>query len=202
MSSTPSPEASTTPSPTESSAPAPTGAEALLLNAEEMPGLNEVTVWTEESTEEQGLEADGSTAVGVCQKTPLHDIGATKAVKRTFTTEGGSATQVVATLADAKSVMQTSEVLRSWHKRCADQIEAAAKDVGPLEKIKVPAGTAEAYVVHYGAQGAELHTWESVAINTSGNFISLTVIANETQDYNYAETPAVQAAKAVAAKVS
>jgi lysyl-tRNA synthetase class I len=175
----------------------------MLLTTAEMPGLNERTTWTEESTEEQGLQADGSDPVGACQLTPLHDIGATEAVQRTFTAQEGdaTATQVIATLADAKSLRQTHEVLRSWHDKCEETIEAAVTEVGPLEEVPVENGEGEAYVMHYGEQGATTHTWESVAINVSGDLISLVVITSRAQDYDYEQTPAEQATVAVGAKL-
>ncbi|NYG58531.1 hypothetical protein BJ980_001454 [Nocardioides daedukensis] len=199
-----SPTASESPSqsPTASESATASGPEGMLLTAEEMPGLSDATTWTEESTEPQGLEADGSSAVGACQLTPLHDIGATEAIQRTFSgPEGATATQVIATLADDKSVRQTHQVLVSWHDKCESTIEGSS--VTELEEVTVPTGTAESYVVSYGSD-AEASTWESVAINVSGTHISLVVIENQGMDYNYEKdkTPAVLAAKAVADKLS
>src|SRR3546814_113483 len=179
---TPSESPSASQSPTASESTTASGPEGMLLTAEEMPGVSDATTWTQESTEPQGLEADGSSAVGACQLTPLHDIGATEAIQRTFSgPEGATATQVIATLADDKSVRQTHQVLVSWHDKCESTIEGPST-VTELEEVTVPTGTAESYVVSYGSDAS---TWESVAINVSGTHISLVVIKNQGMDYNY-----------------
>lgn len=201
---------STTPQEVTSAPPSPTGSDPtgsasdspvddLFLTAEEMPGLNDATAWTEEGTEpEQG------SVFGDCARFTLVDSGAEDAWIRVFTAEGQQkAAQLIATFADAKSAWRAEQTLRGWHRDCAEQIDAEVTKVNPIQPVKVASGKAFTYLVQYGKKGAEVHHFNGVAVNRNGKRLSVVLINNEGQDYNYASgrEPAQRAARAVAEKL-
>jgi hypothetical protein len=165
-----------------SSAPADLGLEARLLTADQMPGVNDETTWTVDSS---GPE-DGTT-LGGCQRFDFVSLGASEAVTRTFSSNQDTVTagQVVAKFADAKSAWRAHQVLKKWRATCADQIEAAEVEVGDLRTLSVSAGHADAYVVRYGDAGAEDQHWAGTGISRRGPLLSLVHIELVGQDYNY-----------------
>ena len=176
-----------------SSEPADEGLEGRLLTADELPGVNDQTVWKVEAT---GPE-DGATT-GTCQRFDLVSVGADEAVRRTFTSNQDTveAEQVVAEFADAKSAWRAHQVLKTWRAKCADQIKADQVDVGDLRTLKVSEGFADSYVVRYGDAGAESQHWDGTGISRRGAFLSLVEIDQVGQDYLYpaGEDPASLAA--------
>jgi len=167
---------------TSSSTPADPGLESRLLTADEMPGVNDETTWTVDST---GPE-DGTT-LGECQRFDFVSLGATEAVARTFSSnqETVAAGQVVAKFADAKSAWRAHQVLKKWRATCADQIEAGDVEVGDLRTLSVSAGQADAYLVRYGDTGAEAQHWAGTGISRRGPLLSLVHVELVGQDYNY-----------------
>ena len=176
-----------------SSEPADEGLEGRLLTADELPGVNDQTVWKVGAT---GPE-DGATT-GTCQRFDLVSVGANEAVRRTFTSNQDTvaAEQVVAEFADAKSAWRAHQVLKTWRAKCADQIKADQVDVGDLRSLKVSEGFADSYVVRYGDAGAESQHWDGTGISRRGAFLSLVEIDQVGQDYIYpaGEDPASLAA--------
>ena len=176
-----------------SSEPAAEGLEGRLLTADELPGVNDQTVWKVGAT---GPE-DGATT-GTCQRFDLVSVGANEAVRRTFTSDQDSvaAEQVVAEFADAKSAWRAHQVLKTWRAKCADQIKADQVDVGDLRSLKVSEGFADSYVVRYGDAGAESQHWDGTGTSRRGAFLSLVEINQVGQDYIYpaGEDPASLAA--------
>ena len=178
-------EAPTAPEATEttsSPAPADQVLETRLLTADELAGANDATVWKVASS---GPE-DGETT-GTCQRFDLVSVGANEAVRRTFSSNQDTveAEQVVAEFADAKSAWRAHQVLKKWRDTCAEQVDAADVNVGPLQSLKVDAGFADSYVVRYGDAGAEEQHWDGAGISRRGPFLSLVEIDLVGQDYNY-----------------
>ncbi|KRF13731.1 hypothetical protein ASG90_12835 [Nocardioides sp. Soil797] len=171
----------------------------LFLSADEMPGLNDVTVWSEAGTKPE----DGK-PFGDCAKFALVDSGAEEAWVRSFTSEGAQeAYQLIATFADAKSAWRAEQVLRGWHRDCAAQLNADVEKINPIQAAKVSTGKAFTYLVQFGKEDADVHHFNGVAVNRSGPHLSVVLIDNEGQDYNYeaGQEPAQQAARAVAKKL-
>ncbi len=174
--------------------PSPAGGlAARLLTADELPGVNDETSWTVDTT---GAE-DGRTT-GACQRFDLVSLGASEAVVRTFTSNQDTveAAQVVARFADDKSAWRAHRVLTSWRKKCAEQVDASDVEVGELRALDVSVGNADAYVVRYGEAGAEDQHWAGAGISRRGPLLSLVQIDLVGQDYNYpaGEEPAALAA--------
>src|SRR5262245_34621105 len=140
-----------TPTDDATSEPAEAGLEARLLGAGELPGANDETVWTVAST-----APEDSQPFGTCQRFDMKSLGAGDAVVRTFssnqdTVEGA---QVVAEFSDAKSAWRAHQVLKTWHQKCKEQIEAGEVTVRPLQSLEKGDAVADAYVVRYGDAGA------------------------------------------------
>lgn len=170
-----------------------------ILTPEELPGLNDQTVWSEKST---GTE--GETPFGDCQKSSLTDIGATDVVVRTYDAHGSQAgAQLIATFPDAKSAWRANEVLKSWREDCRARIDAPVKKVGPLTDVQAQRGTAQSYLVQFGQKGAEEHNFHGVGITRVGKTLSIITVDVLGQDYNYlpGEEPASLAASAAAGKL-
>jgi len=187
-----------TPSPTSGPASEP-GTESL-LTAREMPGLNELTRW-----QEVGTRPEGSHPTGDCQRFDLVTIGAAHAVVREFEATGtaGSAVQVVATFADDASATRAHEVIKTWHSRCAEQLQADVEKIGEMTPVSVKRGEAAHYLVQFGARGATTHDFDGVAVVRVGPRISVVQIDTRSQDYNYpaGSEPAARAARAAAARL-
>ena len=189
-----------TPSDEATSEPAEAGLEARLLGAAELPGANDETVWTVASTAPE----DGQ-PFGTCQRFDMMSLGAGDAVVRTFssnqdTVEGA---QVVAEFSDAKSAWRAHQVLKTWHRKCKEQIEAGEVTVRPLQSLEKGAAVADAYVVRYGDAGAEEQQWDGVGISRRGPLVSVVQIGLVGQDYNYPAggEPGAEAARAALAKL-
>jgi len=76
-------------------------------------------------------------------------------------------------------------VLKKWRDTCAEQVDAADVNVGPLQSLTVDAGFADSYVVRYGDAGAESQHWDGTGISRRGAFLSLVEIDQVGQDYLY-----------------
>lgn len=117
--------------------------------------------------------------VGVCQKTPLADIGALEAVHRGFVGPDGagiSARQVVARFADARSAWRAHEVLVAWRDDCAERADRPGTRVGPLREVVLDSGAGDHYRSAHGTRpdrdtaGLGIHRrgpWLSVVVLTS-----------------------------------
>lgn len=191
--------APTSPSQSASSTPDGTPVDDLFLTAEEMPGLNDATVWTD-----AGTKVEGPQPFGDCAKFLMVDSGAEGAWVRSFMSEGTQrAAQLIATFADAKSAWRVEGVLRGWHRDCAQQLDADVEKVNPIKAAKVSTGKAFTYLLQFGREDAEMHHFNGFAVNRKGKHISIVLIDNEGQDYNYenGQEPAEQAARVVAEKL-
>ncbi|WP_156388814.1 MULTISPECIES: hypothetical protein [unclassified Nocardioides] len=190
--------ASSAPS-TTTEAPVTSPVDDLFLTADEMPGLNDITVWTD-----AGTKPEGSDPFGDCAKFSLVDSGADEAWIRTFKADGNQrAAQLIATFADDKSAWRVEQVLRGWHRDCAAQLNADVEQVNPLQAAQVSAGKSFTYLLQFGQKDAQDHHFNGVAVNRVGSRLSIVLIDNQGQDYNYepGQEPAQQAARAVAEKL-
>lgn len=138
-----------------------------LLTAEDLTEVDNGPVWQTEATR----PTEGRDLAGACHRFALQSIGATKAVRRTFSDATSShtettATQVVATFPDAKTAKRAYAVLVSWHASCAEQVPDAV--VGDLKETE--AGAAAAW--YHLAQGdmvdgqAQLRRGSRIAVLT------------------------------------
>lgn len=184
--------ASSSPSSSATSAPAsalPHGLRGVLLTAAELPLMNGVSSWRVART---GREAD---PIGACQVTGLQTIGAMSAWVRTF--DGGakgSAIQVVAEFADAKSAWRAHEVLKSWRSKCAARVGGGAT-VTALGSVPVSPSVGHRYVVDTRHQ-----VFEGVGIIRNDDLVSLVVYVAHGSSYSYpaGREPETRALKAIA----
>jgi hypothetical protein len=194
-------EAPTSEPPT--SEPATTGPATLedrLIPAEELPAVNELTVWEAGETAPEGGVPHGS-----CQRTSLVDIGAQDSVVRTYAGgDGVTGLQVVAEFADAKSAWRAHQVLKTWTTKCAEQLDAGFEKVGPLATVPVTGGGAQSTLVQYGDEGADEHTFAGIAIVRMGEYLSVVEIDVLGQDYDYepGHEPATLAVPVAADQIS
>jgi hypothetical protein len=139
-------------------------------------------------------------AVGVCHKTDLTTIGALSTVRRTFTSGPGGAvgTQVVAEFADPKSAWRAHEVLRAWQADCAERLDFAHTEVGPLRSVRVSAGTGESYRATYGPVAAARGRATGLGILRQGSHLSVVEISTARTAYPSERDPSRMAVRRIA----
>jgi hypothetical protein len=169
-----------------------------LLPADRMPTLGGTLLWSVGSTAPE--DADGGAPVGACQKTALGAIGAVTSVRRTFEAAGGyAATQVVARFADPRSARRAHEVLASWREDCADRLADADAEVGPLETVRVQAGTGAAYLAAYGREADRAGSQSAgLGILRAGSYLTLVEVTAGPDGYPEGRNPARVAVRRVA----
>ena len=121
-----------------------------LLTATTLPAAAPDGGWTQRRTRQEG-----SRRTGICQETPLVDIGALDAVIRGFSgpvDSGLHSRHLVARFADPKSAWRAHEVLRSWRSDCEERLARPRTDVSPMEDVEVDAGTGGHYRASYGTR--------------------------------------------------
>lgn len=174
--------------------------DSLLLSADELPGVNELTEWTVSSTEPEDGAGHGS-----CQKFSLVDIGATSSVVRSYAADGDlAAEQVLGEFADDKSAWRAHQVVKTWAGECAEMLDAEVEKVSKLTDVPVPGGVAQQQLLQYGDEGAEAHTFSGVSIVRHGSYLTIVQIDVVGQDYNYdaGDEPAARAAVAANGKLA
>lgn len=167
-----------------------------LLSGPRMPTPDDETEWTQAS----GLVVDDDEVVGACHKTGLRSIGALSSVRRTYTSGPGGAvaTQVVAEFADPKSAWRAHEVLRAWQADCAERLDFARKEVGPLRSVTVRAGTGENYRSAYGPESAERGRTAGLGIVRHGSHLSVVEIVTARAGRPWDRAPARMAVRRIA----
>lgn len=196
------PDESTSQSTATTSAP-PAGPASLrdrLLPADELPGVNQETVWTVDRTGGEGGEPSVT-----CQRFALVDIGAEKTALREYDADGDvRAVQLVGAFADEASAARAHEVVKTWVRTCADLLDDDVEKVGTLRPADVPGGSGESVVVQHGDTGAELHTFTGLGISQVGPLLSVVEISVEGMDYNYepGQEPAALAVVAAAGRLT
>jgi hypothetical protein len=184
-----------TPAPSPSPTP-PAGPEGALLGAAELPRFNGTSPWTVRRT-----GPVSGTPFGLCQKFDVLTIGATRAVERTFTTDGDSAGQQVADFPDPKNALRASRVFEAWHRDCAARVRGAAAQVRPLTAVPVSSGQAWWYLASYrrGGQG-HCHAFGLVL---SGPRLTVLRMDHVGQDHDYpaGRDPLERAVRAAASRL-
>jgi hypothetical protein len=166
-------------------APRPTGLRTRLLSAGALPRFNPDLGWRVAST---GPE---SSAFGVCQKTSLTTIGATRAVVRTYVPASGAArpkaAQVVASFADSSSAWRAYQVLKSWRGQCPDLNDYPLEEVSALSRVTVSAGVGHRFLMAYGQDpaGGEANL-VGFGLARRGRFVSIVQFRTVGQDYDFA----------------
>jgi hypothetical protein len=205
---TPSDEPSATPStlatPTPSASATPRPPKDALLNASELPALNEAFVWKEGRTAQAGPNS-----FGLCQQFDTLSIGAVSAVERSFSSVGSSvdtAGQQVAQFPDAQNTVRADKVLEAWQRDCRrkvlDQMSSVRNaKVGAITTVAVPRGKGWYYVVSYTRAGkGHFHEF---GVTYDGNRMSLLKMDHAGQDHDYppGQDPMELAVKAASAKM-
>ena len=213
-----SPDASpapTSPSPSDTASPTtgprPGGSlRSRLLTAGELPGFNADFRWTATSTGPAGP----STSFGTCQRFGITSIGAERAVVRRFAAAGGGrqarhdrAGELVATFPDAMTARRAYAVLTSWRARCADRLSRyRTSEVGELQKVSAPGGTAGWYLLTYGPVPGdpEARFLDAQGTTLVGSRIAMVSMVLAGQDYNYepGQGPMVAALQGAAQRLS
>jgi len=163
----------------------PTTLRARLLSSSALPRFTSTMTWRTAWTRPE------SAAFGVCQKTSLTTIGATRAVVRTYVPTSGAAspkaTQVVAEFADSSSAWRAYQVLRSWRGQCPDFNDYPLEKVSALTRVSVSAGVGHRFLMIYGPDpsGGEADL-VGFGLARRGRFVSIVQFHTVGQDYNFA----------------
>lgn len=164
-----------------------------LLAGDRLPVV-EQAAWTV-----TGEGPEDTRRAGTCQKTSLESIGAVSAIRRTFTvrpadktgaktgakTAGrAKAVQVVARFADDKSAWRAHRVLAAWREDCAERLDYARRDVGPMKTVRrVRAGVGENYLARYGPKAREKGRAAGFGIVRTGSYLSVVEIRTRPDAY-------------------
>jgi hypothetical protein len=148
--------------------------DAHLLAADRMPAVGDGP-WTIASTAPEDPSA--AEAVGACQKTALGTIGAMSSVRRTFTGPHGiTATQVVAVFPDSRSAWRAHGVLAAWRDDCEQRLDFPRAVVGPLQQVRVHAGTGDSYRAAYGRKARGGMRAAGLGILRTGSYLTVVEI--------------------------
>lgn len=149
-----------------------------LLAAGDLPATGEQG-WAERRT-----RGEGTRRVGACQRTPMVDIGALKAVVRTYDGPGETgwrARQVVARFADRKSAWRAHQVIRAWRDDCTEVLDDPA-EVGPMREVDLDAGHGSRYRAEHGSAKKPRHL--GLAVWRQGRWFSLvSITARGSEDF-------------------
>lgn len=203
-----SPEASpTVPATTGAPTPAtPTTSPTLeerLLETGAVPGLHAAWQWQDGETGPADAQP-----FGTCARVDLASIGAVEVVERTYFPPDDSddyAAQQVAEFADATSASQAWSVLAAWRRTCGRTVSADIDlEVRPMTAVPAPAGEARWYLISWSPPGEETGRFEAVGMVRNDTRITVLLIANSGQDYDYpaGKEPMVGMVKAAAATLA
>lgn len=197
------PEAPAT-SPTSPSAPETSAAaqtlEDRLLETGAVPGLNAQWRWQDGETGPAGAEP-----FGVCAKVDLLSIGATEVVERTYFPPDDSddhAAQQVAEFPDEATAARAWAVQEAWRKRCGTSMSSSGAPVArAMVPVSVPTGEGRWYLVTSQPVGEETGRFDAIGMARNGTLMTVLVMSNSGQDYNYpvGKEPMVAMVKAAAA---
>lgn len=165
-----------------------------LLEAGALPRIDGQE-WTVRTTEDEG-----SQPVGACQQTPLADIGALQAVRRSFSgpdRSGLAAHQVVGRFADPRSAWRAHEVLRAWRDDCAERLDGRAAAVGDMEEVALISGEGGHYRT---TSGSRRHAAVAgIGIVRVGRWLSVVELSSAQDDYPTGWHPPRRAVRRIAA---
>lgn len=143
--SAPTPTPTPSPSPTET----PVTLADRLLEAADVPGLNESWTWVDDET----VTADDDT-ISYCDKFDVYTLGAEEALHRTYGAPAGAepalnrASELIARFPDEATANRAFQVLLSWHRGCAKRITPDVRaEVGPLASPEAPGARTFWYLV-------------------------------------------------------
>ena len=184
------------------------GPKAMLLRADEIPGLNAQHSWKPIATEHR----ERRRPVWACQVTDFISIGATDVWVRRFVGQPGGgdsarARSAVITFVDNKSAQRAHAVLRAWHDRCEEQLDRFRRVRVDAAGTAVPVsgGKAEWRLAIYGPVPGqrEASFFDATGYVRKGKRISLTTMVSVGQDFNYpaGREPIVGAVRASAVKL-
>jgi hypothetical protein len=184
------------------------GPKAMLLRADEVPGLNDQQSWRPIATEHR----ERRRPVWTCQVTDFFSIGATDVWVRRFVSRPGGADSArarsaVVTFVDNKSAQRAHAVLRAWHDRCEEQLDRFRRVRVDAAGTAVPVsgGKAEWRMAIYGPVPGqrEASYFDATGYVRKGKRISLTTMVSVGQDYNYpaGREPIAGAVRASAVKL-
>jgi hypothetical protein len=169
----------------------PARAKKAQIPASAMPGLNDQWFWKKQSAG----PGPGTDVPSVCQKASLTSIGAVTEYRTNYASpldRDAYAVQMTGVFPDEQTVATTEEVLQAWHGQCKTH---ASKDLG-LQRVKVgelatvptEAGEGHQWLTIYGPApgGSADEGWfEAFGYVADGDTLTVLVIANVGQDYNY-----------------
>jgi hypothetical protein len=184
------------------------GPKAMLLRADEIPGLNAQHSWKPIATEHR----ERRRPVWSCQVTDFFSIGATDVWVRRFVGKPGGgasakARSAVITFVDNKSAQRAHAVLRAWHDRCEEQLDRFRRVSVDAAGTAVPVkgGKAEWRMATYSPVPGQRDAsyFDATGYVRKGKRISLTTMVSVGQDYNYpsGREPIVGAVRASAVKL-
>ncbi len=171
-----------------------------------MPALGAAVTW-----KVTGDGPEDTRRAGTCQKTSLGSIGAVSAVRRTFAARTNGRTtgkrtrptpqalQVVARFADDKSAWRAHRVLAAWREDCAERLDHARREVGPMRSIgQVQVGTGENYLAEYGPKARDKGWAAGFGIVRTGSYLSIVEIRTGSTKYPSQPDPARVAVRRIA----
>lgn len=204
-----SPSPSTSPDAEPTRLPAEAPAEERLLGPADLPGFNEDWTWTTSSTAPVRARNFGR-----CAKFDVLSIGALDGSQRDYRDQAhprspDRAAMQVLTFPDAKTAQRATAVIESWHQDCRARLKSSlpqrsAPQVGPLQDVPVPLGSARWYLVSWAVPGhpGEGH-FHAFGIATVEARMALVSMDNLGQDRNYepGQDPMELAVAAAAARL-
>ena len=180
-----------------------------LLPLDRMPAMGAAVTW-----KVTGDGPEETRRAGTCQKTSLGSIGAVSAVRRTFaartngrtagktgkrSTPAPEALQVVARFADDKSAWRAHRVLAAWREDCAERLDHARREVGPMRSVgQVLVGTGESYLAEYGPKARDKGWAAGFGIVRAGSYLSIVEVRTESTGYPSERDPARVAVRRIA----
>lgn len=167
-----------TPSSDEGSDPGAGTLRDALLSADELPGLNAESSWTQGRTSQVG-----TAPFGWCQRYDALTVGAREGVQRQFRDGDSRAGQQVLDLVDETNAVRAERVFRSWHQQCRRGNGVAVRPISDLTAdVSGDADSAWWYLSSTGRRGGQ---WEAFGLARSGQRITLLRMQHAGQDHSY-----------------
>ncbi|QNN52435.1 hypothetical protein [Nocardioides mesophilus] len=178
----------------------------LLLPAPQLPGFNDEFFWTAGRTR----ASEPRELAGTCHKVPLTSIGALDVRHRSYEPPTGSvstASELVAEFADPKTAWRAYQTLLAWHDSCAQRLgDYPRADVGAVQQVSVPRGSAGWFLLTYGPIGDEpdvmAHDAQGLALVGRRVVVLEMALYGPSYDYPAGQEPMVEAVRRAAARVA
>lgn len=181
---------------TQPTEPAPTDSDAARarraqIPAAKLPGFNSEWVWVRQS----GGPGPGQDVPSVCQRASLTAIGAVNEYRTNFASPADTndyAVQMTGVFPDEQTVATAMKVLDSWHDKCrrhaTNDLGLRSVNVGELTPVATAVGEGTQWLTTYGPtpSGSPDERWfEATGYVADGDTLTMLVMANVGQDYNY-----------------